>query len=180
MINLLPYKEKKIVEHVRIMRVVTVTLSMVTILVIIAGVLLLPTYITITSRYALAQKNISKLEKEGVITNNINIEDIDKRTNELVKKLTAPDDTPPAEYVALVRGASNNQIRLTGFSLATNNKTGAISFAVSGIALNREALQQYVSSLQKLEQVATVDSPISNYVKSKDADFAITLSFKKP
>ena len=177
MINLLPYQEKKIVERMRVLRVINVTVFIAILLVIAAALLLLPTLVTINSRYELAQQQVSLLEKEGVVANPVDVQNLENRTKELVAKLAVPEEVSPTEYVEIITSTANASIMLTTFSFAHSEEAPTLS--VAGVATSREALQSYVSKLQSHESIASVDSPITNYVKNKDADFRITVVFKK-
>lgn len=175
MINLLPYQEKKLIQRIMIMRVVTTTLVVATILAVVGGLLFLPTLLTIGSRYDLAQSQISRLEQEGVVTSTVNIADLEKRTTTLEEKFAQVLPTSPIAYVTAVRQAVVPGITLVGYTLDKDQKK---MLTVTGIAANREVLQSFANTLQTNDMIASIDNPIVNYVKSKDNQFTISVVFK--
>lgn len=176
MINLLPYKQRKIIGRIRTLKVINTTLIVLIILGVAAAFLLLPTFITINSRYELTRAQVDSLEKQGVITSDVDIQSLDARTKDLEKKLAAPLETPPTALISSIRTLAGKDISLTGFTLETGE---APKLTVTGIAATREALQAYIETLKTQSNINNVDSPIANYVKSKDADFTIVVFFKK-
>jgi Tfp pilus assembly protein PilN len=176
MINLLPYRQKKIITQVRTLRILTMTLAMICIVAIVASALLLPSFLTINSRYVLAQNQIAQLEKEGVVVSTVDIASLDDRTTELVQKLALAENIHPTTYVSLVQNLAGSDVTLTGYSF-TRGEVSELS--IGGVGKSREALQAFVAKLQASPEIESVNSPIANYVKSKDADFRITIIFKK-
>jgi Tfp pilus assembly protein PilN len=175
MINLLPYQEKKLIKRTVTMRVLTTTLVVLTILVIVGGLLFLPTLMTINSRYGLAQSQIALLEREGVVTSTVNIADLEARTNMLENKFAATLPTSPILYIDTVRAEAGPGISLIGYTTSVDNEK---KLEIQGITASREALQRFTAALEKNSKIASVDSPIANYVKSKDNQFTISVVFK--
>ncbi len=65
----------------------------------------------------------------------------------------------------------------------TKPTTPAVEFfynkiMVSGTASDRASLQKFIQLLQDYQKFANVESPISNFVSSKDVNFTLTLSLK--
>lgn len=175
MINLLPYKQKKIIELIRFLRIIKITLIAIIILAITSVALFFPSLITINNHFTLARHEFKTLEMQGVVLKPTVIEVLDSRVRVLTEKLAFPTTPSPTEYVALIRSIAQSSIILSGFTM---EKAGTAVVAVSGVASTRETLQSFVESLQKNESIMSVDSPLSNYIKSKNNEFRITVTFK--
>lgn len=175
MINILPYKYKKNVHRLRILRIATTTIWMLILLVGVAGLLLLPLLITIDSRFAIVQKQILMLEKSGAVINPVDVVSLQSRATVLLSKLATPMPPAPTEYVALARSSDKAGVILSGFSM----ESGASPILeLSGVASNRESLQKFIAVLEKDERVLKVESPVSNFVKSNNSPFRLRVTFK--
>lgn len=149
----------------------------VILLVFVGALLFLPTLITINSRYSIAEQQIKKLEESGNIVKAVDIASLEARTRILLAKLGAPATSSPVEYIAFVRELTPAAtISLKGFTMDSSAKP---ILGVSGIAKTRQDLQKFVDTIKANDTVALVDSPVSNFVKSTDNEFKITITFKK-
>jgi hypothetical protein len=175
MINVLPTNQKKMVERLRVLRLVSVTLWAAVLLIIVAVLLLLPLLVTINSRYSLANMQLLRLEETGAVINPIDASAIAKQAQDLGAKLAADSSQTPIEYIGIVRLAATNGITLSGFSMQDiKNK----KLEIAGSAATREALQRFIAVLQKSPGVKTVESPVSNFVKSTNSTFVVTITFE--
>lgn len=175
MINILPYNHKKMVDRLRTARVVTITLWAYILLVIIAGLLLLPLSVAIDSRFSFANNQIAQLEREGIAVKDVDIAALEARTKTLLEKLAAPLRPSPLVYIDIVRSHASGGISLNGYAIEAGE---GLVLKVAGTAASRETLQRFVAALQKEERIASVESPVSNYVKSAESPFSLTIMFK--
>jgi len=58
-------------------------------------------------------------------------------------------------------------------------KTGVISVRVTGVSPNREALLEFIKSLEAERLFVAVDAPVSNFVKVRDIEFSLDIELKK-
>jgi len=172
MINILPYSYKKDVNRLRRLRVFTVTIWAITILALIAVLLWFPLLVTINSRFAIANKQIAELERTGVVVSPVNVALLEERAKTLADKLATDLPPAPTQYVALIQSVPHSGITLSGFVVGA---TSALSIEVTGVAATREALQRFIAALEANEIVTAVESPVSNYVKSVQSPFSITV-----
>lgn len=173
MINLLPYKEKKSIERVRGIRIAQTITFGVIVLVVISGVLLVPTLITINSRFAIANTQMSMLQKDGVIASDLDLSTLEKGASLVREKLSAIPAVQPTVYIALVQSLVPKGVTVDRFG----TDDGAL-LEVFGASDTRETLQGFIHSLQADPRVALVDSPVSNFIKNKNGTFKLTVSFK--
>ncbi len=173
MINLLPYKEKKSIERVRSIRMAQAVSIALLILIITGGILLIPTFITINSRFTIATNQIKTLERDGSITTAVDLSTLETRASAIKDTLALPRVVEPTEYIDLVKDTTPNGITLTRFTT-----DDGLLLEVFGVAETRELLQSFIVSLEKNPKVALVDSPVSNFIKNKNGTFKLTISFK--
>ncbi len=177
MINLLPAEYKDFLKKISEFRLVTTTFFFLFLLVLIAGVLLVPASILST----LKEKNLSaqlELLKKGDSagaeqTMNKTIADINKS----VFLFTVPNTAPllSTEVLEPLFTLTPSGVAITGVSF--KNDTPA-TLEISGIAKDRQTLDLFVKKLQTHPQFAKVDLPISNFVKDKDIDYKVTCTLK--
>lgn len=177
MINILPPSQKKLVRRIRIMRVVAAYLGSVIVLAVVAVVLLLPTYVSIRSREMALRSHTRALEANGVMVSAADIAALEARTKRMREKLTAKVPASPLVFVQIVGEVTVPGVKLVGFDIPNPEKNTA---QIRGTASTREALQQFIGALQKDARIATVDSPITNFVKSSESEFTLTLTFVQP
>lgn len=173
MINLLPYKEKKTIERIRGIRMAQAVSITFLFVIIAGGVLLIPTFITINSRFAIATTQIKTLERDGSITTDVDLSTLETRAKTIKDKLALPAVIEPTDRIDLVKATSPTGITLTRF--ATDD---GVLLEVFGVAQSRELLQAFIASLEKNPTVVLVDSPVSNFIKNKNGTFKLTISFK--
>lgn len=174
MINILPYHQKKAIERLRMLRVASVTIWALAFLAGAAMLLLVPLLVTINSRFAIAGGQIEELERAGIVVRPVDVAALEARTQRLLQKLAAPTAPSPIEYIAVVRGIPAQGITLSGY---TTGESNAPILEVAGTAATREALQRFIAALEKDERIASVESPVSNYVKSAASPFTISITF---
>ncbi len=173
MINLLPYKEKRSIEKIRSIRLIRMVVVGFIIVFIVGGLLLFPTLLNINSRFSLATNQIKSLEREGVIASDINIAELEQRAQKVQKKLSLPPITQPTSYINTVTGLVGAGVVIERFNIQQEK-----TLEVFGLNKTREGLQKFIKDIEADQSVASVDSPVSNFVKSKNSSFKITVKFK--
>lgn len=156
---------------------VAVTLWAGIVLVGVAAILLIPLFVAISSRFSLVNEQISSLEQRGVVLSPVDVASLQERVGILSRKLTTKEVPPPTRYIEHIRGALTSGNVLSGFVFAQGV---APVVEVSGVATTRQALQAFVTALEQNPAVASVESPVSNYVKSTNSQFNLTITFLLP
>lgn len=173
MINLLPYKEKKSIEHIRTIRLLNTGIVGFIAAVIVAAALIIPTLVTINSSFSLTTKQIENLQKQNSITSDVDLASLKQRVLVANSKLATSTTVQPTEYLDIIKKLIPKGISVNQFSTS-----GTLGIKVSGIAENREILQSFIKILESSDKISSVDSPVSNFIKSKNSDFILTISFK--
>lgn len=175
MINLLPYNEKKRIDRVRKLRFISVIVWSVILGILIVCLLLLPSMTIITTRYNLAQNEINRLENAGVVVKSETLTSLQSRATTAEAQFVEKTIISPTEAITLVKTAVPLGVTLFGFSYEQGKDQ---KVTLSGVVTTREVLTKYVELLQANTRVAMVDSPITNYLKQKDNEITLIVTFK--
>lgn len=176
MINLLPYKEKKMLGRIWRLRMAIVVFVACILLEGIAGLLFFPTWLLVTNRYDFFQKQIASITSQQNFFSDADLNILDHTALTLEKKLTGTIGNDPTAYVKIIQSLTPAAVVVNKYSIGdTTNPV----LQILGTAKTRNDLEGFVKELQASPSVASVDSPISNYVKNVNADFSIIVTFKK-
>jgi CHASE2 domain-containing sensor protein len=174
MINLLSAQYKKLFKRMYTVRLLTVSLFVAAALILIHGVLFVPTYVFLQTR-VLTQT----VEKE-LISRTLEASgsgEVEKRLAELHQKITLLETLPAApSFVSAVEEVlevSRIGIKLTQFSYEP--KSAEAQIALRGVAVDRDALRGFAKRLEDRPEVASVAFPIGDLSKEKDLPFTISI-----
>ncbi len=173
MINLLPYKEKKSIERIRMIRIIQAVVVGMAVLIVVSAILLIPTLITIRSRFSIASNQISALESGGSLASDVDLSVLESRAKSVRDILAIPEKPQVTDYIDIVRSIVPSSVTIERFSSENENL-----LEVFGTAESREILQDFINKLEAQESIALVDSPVSNFIKNKNGSFKLTISFK--
>jgi Tfp pilus assembly protein PilN len=173
MINLLPYTEKKFIKRIRFLRISNTVFAGIMGVLGVAALLLVPTLMTIDSRYNLVTNQMNTLVRDEKIVSASDVAALEAKAQFLEQKLTQKPQTTPLVYVASITERVPRGVTLTRLSLSNGTLV-----EVFGAAPNREILQSFIKQIESLESVERVDNPLSNLVKTKEGGFKITVQFK--
>lgn len=173
MINLLPYKEKKTIEKIRFLRMLSSVLGAVMIMIFSLFLLILPTAFTVNSRFKIYSQEIVALEKEGMISNDINIGAVFEKAQKLKTLLVNQNSESVLDFISLVQKQAPTGINIEKF-LAEDQKT----LQVFGSFDKRESLKGFINVLSSQPEFLNVDSPVSNFIKSKNGTFKLVILIK--
>jgi hypothetical protein len=173
MINLLPYKEKKSIERIRNVLILKTLFLGGVILSAISIVLMAPTFIAVKSRFSIVKDQMVLLERTGMVAKDVDLTKLEKDIQFVKGKLSAAIGVQPTRYIDIVAGAVPVGIKLDRFS---SDDTGSLE--LYGISSTREVLQSFIKTLESDPHIATVDSPVTNFIKNKNNTFRLTISFK--
>lgn len=179
MINLLPQEQKKALQRYATIRFIVVILLFVCFLTIVATLFLVPVYVFIDSKAKLAQTQLAQITTTEGFKNDETLSeiigDINKRLN--VIGLDKKDVVISDVIIMPLLQAKPATLTLTEIFVAKNEE-GIFAVQIGGIAPNRESLQGFVASLEKVSTFINVTLPISNYVKGTDIAYTINFNIK--
>ncbi|HEY0980453.1 MAG TPA: hypothetical protein VGE18_03555 [Candidatus Paceibacterota bacterium] len=173
--NLLPYSEKETIDRLRTARMLTVALISLILLAALLCLLLTPTFLTINSRHTLWQGEIQRLEDSGVAVSAAALEAHALRAKTLKNEFAGPESYSPISAIVVARSVVPAGITLSGFAFTAGVDR---TLTIQGVVTTRDVLQAYADALEKHPTVAMVDNPVTNYLKQRDNEFTLTVTFK--
>lgn len=174
--NLLPPSFIRDLRQGYFLRVITVAIVLAVSLVIVHGLLLIPSYLYTSARVASEKNELS------AITNSLQTSE-EKQATDRISTLRANAtylgrlSTLPTASAAVraLLAVPHSGIRLAGFTYNAPGTTPG-KMTITGVASTRDSLRLYTLSLQQLSFISTVDLPISAYAKESNIPFTITLT----
>jgi hypothetical protein len=174
MSNLLPYKTQSLIRRLRTLRGVCGLLCLIIAVAIAALLLLMPASKEIKAHYAVAHAAAVRYEAAGSFVASKDIVDATHSANALASILAPAKTFSPVDAMQLLNAAVPHTVSITQYSVNTASPV----LVISGTATTRSALQSFVEVLQRSNFVASVDSPVDNYVKNNNPAFTMTVTFK--
>lgn len=176
--NLLPHDRARALRRGYFLRLATVTFLVLSGIVIVHGLLLMPTYLYSTERAKSAKVQLAGLadsvgsaEEELAKSRSNALRSAVTRTAGLESSISA------SAAIRAVLAVPRPGITLTGFAVTAPQSEGEPArMRVSGTAITRDALRSYTGALGTRPFVTTADLPISAYARERDIPFTITLS----
>ncbi|MCR4333468.1 MAG: hypothetical protein NUV60_00380 [Patescibacteria group bacterium] len=175
--NLLPPERQRAHAREYILRLGVVATVLVTVLIMIAGLLLVPTFLFLTQSTGTKQSHLTDIESllssadEKILATHL------AALSNSAAVLTRLGELPSASTV--VRSAlsvSHPGVALAGFTYTpTEGKTPG-TLSISGTAATRESLRNYQLALQGSSFAAAVDLPVSAYARDAEISFTITVT----
>ena len=171
MANLLPQDKKNKIRREYRVRVLTASLFMFGGVLIIATVLLASLYILLSSRLSgldqIHAANTGKEEDMAKLERSIN----ETRTKlELLQHNSSSLKIPYDVFKSVIDIKPEN-ISLTKLTYSNNNQV-----TVSGFALYRKNLQNFVATIGNHELFLPVEYPFLNITQKQDIDFSLTIN----
>ncbi len=177
MINLIPNEEKKKMSKDFYFRLVTVLFVMLSISLLIASIVILPTYFLFSTEE-------DSINTELELQNSESIPLLDQNTLVVIKdlgnKLNLIEDTQKNKFVFSQKVINEiilkkiPSIKITKISYQNNPQTGR-KINISGKAPSREVLLSFRRALEDNVAFSKVDLPISNFVRGSDIEFYLSL-----
>lgn len=175
--DLLPPERRRQVMREQRLRLGVVALALLTLLVVSAGALLVPTY---TFLRASAQEKRARLASMDQALTSAEEKDLSRRIDALTHDATTLrglKDAPSAS--ATVRTAllvPHPGIAISGVNYSVAGGKAPASLALIGTASTRDALRQYQAALDAAPFSAKVDLPVSTFAQDANLAFKITVT----
>lgn len=179
MLNFLPQKNKKQIIFEYLLRITVFLLLFIFGSSLILISLFFPSFFfvkykndTVNSQLELVkQKNISKGEDPIVSINNVNI----------LSVALAGDANSALSYSEIIKkivSLKNDGIKISSIAISKENSTGIKNVLINGIADTRDSLSLYENNIKTDGYFDSVIFPVSNFIKSSNAEFSITLTYR--
>jgi hypothetical protein len=176
--NLLPEFRKRSFRRQYFVRLGTMFVAVLACLILLHGVLLLPTYLYAREEVARNTATLAALNASADTAGEAALIARKGTLNSTASNLSRLKDAPAASTaVRAILATPRPGVSLTGFTFTapTSQNTPARK-QLTGTAASRDTLRQYVAALGTLPFVTKADLPISAYAQETDIDFTITLT----
>ena len=174
MANLLSTAERQVLRTERFKRLGICALIGILITFAIGSVLLVPSYLSATSREKTTQERLDALTKLIELkqgdSSDTAIRDTQDRLEILASALEAQT---PSELLLETTGNTPAGVTIWQYSYSTSDTT--ITISISGRAANRAALLSFGEALRASGLFVSVDIPISTLARSEDIAFTLSL-----
>lgn len=158
-------------------RLATVALVLFTLLVIVAAMLLFPSYRFVTDSLHNQRAMLEKQNENNALAEPAVAKRIKDVQAEQIQMLDLKDVPSASATVRSLLDIPYRGVRLSSIAYtAPTDAKKAIVLTVSGTAENRERLQTYQQTLQAATFIASADLPISAYAKDTEIPFAIVVT----
>lgn len=202
-INILPAQEKKTLHKEYWIRFLTIFSQIVSLVIIIATILIYPSYLISQAKEKTAESQLELFNKENP---EIEVGNIDNNIKDINSKLDLLSKAEPSYHVndkvinsilsTRTAGITFSQIifnktttkiseEVNGDETAdlstTSKKTKTVDVSileVHGIATNRDTLRNFKTALDNNQNFKEVDLPISSFLGKNDLVFTISMKIK--
>lgn len=176
MINLLPYKQKKMMHTSHQIQMALIVTTGLFFVFIITLILLSPTFIFVNSKLTQIEKLSVFLGEGDMDKLNTSISVLQNKVSSIDSKLADNSVTDPLGNINIIMEQVSKGISVNSYSVSDSHQKAV---SISGISNTRSDLEKFTQALKNIPGVSLVDSPISNFVKNTNNDFSITVVFKK-
>jgi hypothetical protein len=175
--NLVPPERRHALRRDHYLRLSVTAGIFITLLVIAAILLLIPTYVLLTESIAAKQEHITIIESSPSSNTEKTLTARLQALNSSSQTLAALEKIPSASgIIRQVLGVSRPNITLYTFAYTPPGSKTPGTLVLSGKARSREALRNYQLALQSASFVKSADLPVSAYAQDSDISFTITVT----
>jgi len=176
MFNLLPQEYKKKILKEYLFRRVILIVSLTIIIGVLAIIVLIPIYISGQIETSQLQAHINTL---NVTSNNTNTQKVSAETAAVRSKLSllgsAESNVLMSDVLTDTMKEAGPDIVLNSFIYQRGTGSNKSKLTLSGIALNRDALQGYGKRLKSESVFNPVNVPIENFAQARNIKFTISV-----
>lgn len=190
--NLLPQKEKETIRKEYYARFIVVALSIFLVLLVVANLFLVPSYVLSRVKFSIAQKELQKIEKSETENRLEELEDVANKVNEKLEFLALPEKRITIRSLINEVLKKRGSVSIESFSYKKNVETSedeedddegkeqpAATIRIQGIAPDRPSLIGFRDLLEEGGTFQSVELPISSLVSEKDIGYTMNMEVKK-
>lgn len=175
--NLLPERRRKFLAREYLFRLGVVAVWLMIVLVLIHGLLLVPSYLYANQQLRSREAQLIALQTAGGGATEQELKGRVEALETRAKQLAAlSTQTSASGAVRAVLAAPRPGIRIHGFTYAPSASPEGNRMTLNGTAATRESLRAYLSTLDALPYIAKAELPISAYAEVSNIGFTITLT----
>ncbi len=177
MINILPAQQKITLKKEYALRRLTVALGMTSVALLISFLLLLPSYFLSQVRANIIKADLEHSKR--ILDTELQPEAV---TNELSAAIRDAADlkpfVPPDSVSELIGIFERKPATISITSFSFQNQIEQPVIVLQGKAADRESLTAFGKSLEERVEFASVELPVSNFVKESNITFSMTVTLK--
>lgn len=175
--NLLPSSKRRALRREYFVRLVTVAFGLATLLVVVLGVLLVPTYIYAQAQAAREQAQLNQIASSASSAQERSVNSQINSVKADIAYLGRLSAQPTAsDAIRAILAVPHPGVTISGFTYTAPTATSQAQMGITGKASTRATLRSYVASLGQLSYVSNADLPISAYAKDSAIPFTVTLT----
>lgn len=177
MINLLLDNDKKVLAKVYRYRLLTVGLGLVSISIVLATVLLIPSYIATTTHVGATRLLVEKNQHATEVALHNQLKDKVTDQGRTVKVLS-PENTISITGIidTIIRDKTpGDSITVFNYSVVTDKDKKTFTLLVQGVAQSRKSLQDFTNAVGREKGITSVEVPVSNFTKESSIQYSFTV-----
>ena len=171
--NLLPKTQKTQLRNEYLIRLTGIALFLCSSAIMVGAVSLIPSYVSVSTAVSDLEEQILKQNESQEDKPLTILAHTSQSLSVLRNKVSAE---PMTDLLVPVLNARSEGIQIT--SISFDRET--LSFSLRGIAANRDALVTYRRTVEGLDRVSEVTSPIANLARNINLEFTLTVVLAKP
>jgi hypothetical protein len=176
MANLLLKKDKDLLKKEYTNRFFQVLMIFFIFLIIIAGVSLLPSILSVSVKFNALVAEEEVLNSDDVLANKDRLKDIDIEIKEIISFI----DFEQEQMSELIQMISRYEVGLVDIqNFEINLVDGEEEIKIRGFAQDRQSLVAFTRRIEAEELFGLVDVPVSSFTKDEDLPFLMTISFNE-
>lgn len=172
--NFLPDDRKRAGRADYRYRLTALALAGLGILVVVHGILLIPSYMYLSDKADAERSRIAEFDAADAQSNGTgSASALAHAESDAGRLLAVASSTPASDLFRAVLAVPRSGITVVSFSYSAGVSPQMV---ITGIATTRDALRAYDLSLSALPYVKDASLPLSAFAKDSDIDFSITLT----
>lgn len=174
--NLLPLERSRAISREYHFRLGVVALSFVSLLLLSAAVLLIPTYVFLVRGANVKEAQLAHIKSVLSASDEAALSARLTALSDDAKALMALSDKPVvSKIMTAALAVSRPGIVLSSFTYTPATGKNPATFALSGVAATRDSLRNYQLALQDAPIASAASVPVSAYAKDANIAFTVTL-----
>ena len=177
MINLLPDTEKYVIRKEYNRRFLALSLGAVFTIIVIALILLIPSYILTLYKRSVAENLLTRVPPASTIDQTDFTEKIAMAKRLAMVLRPEPVSFLPTDYITYITNHKSGDIQVV--SISYNKKDKELPHVhIIGVAKTRQSLVDFTNVLKAEPHTASVDLPVSSFAEEGDIRFDIDITTK--
>ncbi|MBU6388429.1 hypothetical protein KGQ72_00925 [Patescibacteria group bacterium] len=175
--DLLPPERRAALARDYLLRLSVVSVLFVTALLLVAMLLLVPTYVLLVGSQSAKEAHIATIESTLSSSNGTTLSARLTALSDNAATLSALAHLPSASaIIRSVLAIARPGVTLSGLAYTPPAGKNSGALALSGVAATRDALRSYQLALQGTPSILSADLPVSAYAKDSNIAFTITVT----